>query len=169
MKLKDAIILYKKEEGAISNSYDWYRKSAQKPGYIPISESYVPVFKKGGQWYTDNNKFQEAIKNHRVYRKHLKQVTEDYKKGIIHGKDNEIFYTEWGGYKIHGGFRFVWSNYERGLKKYYRTWCCNRCNIIAKTEHSKEECHLCKDWDGCGRDCTLSKIYCPKCCTSLNI
>jgi hypothetical protein len=42
-------------------------------------------------------------------------------------------------------------------------WICGCCEIGAKEEHNKEECHKCRDWNGCGRDCTLSRIFCGTC------
>lgn len=55
------------------------------------------------------------------------------------------------------------ADYEKIRKKGYGTWICKHCGRIAETEHHKPECHLCDDWNGCGNDCTLSKIYCTKC------
>lgn len=46
---------------------------------------------------------------------------------------------------------------ERGV------WKCTKCDVVADTEHNNEECHQCSDWYGCGGDCTLSKLICPKC------
>jgi len=65
--------------------------------------------------------------------------------------------------KTHEKFRFESSSYEINRRKSYGTWYCSTCNIPAETEHKKEECHLCSDWNGCGRDCTLSRVYCNKC------
>lgn len=168
VKLKDALELYKKEERAPSNSYEWYRKSAQERGIVPIGDMDVPVYKEG-IWYVEDKKFAEAIKQHRETIKHLKQVTADYAKGIIHGKDRDVVSTEWGGYTIRRNFRFVWSDYERFHQKSYGTWYCNKCNTPSETEHNKEACHLCSDWNGCGKDCTLSKVYCPNCGKSTDI
>lgn len=169
MKLKEAVERYKQEERAPSNSYEWYRKSAQQSGSVWIGDTDVPAYKQDGVWYVDGEKFAEAIKQHRGAIERLKQVTADYTKGIIHGKDGGVVHTELGGYKIRGGFRFVWSDYERVRMRSYGTWYCNKCNIPAETEHNKEECHLCSDWNGCGTDCTLSRVYCPKCGESLDV
>ena len=169
MKLKDAIELYKKERRIPSNTYEWYRKSAQRSGTVSIGSLSVPAYKHKGTWHVDDKKFTEAIEHHRRGIQYLKKVTSDYAKGIIHGKDGETTYTEWGGYQIHGNFRFVWSESQRLRMKSYGTWYCNKCNIIAETEHEKKECHLCRDWNGCGRDCTLSRVYCPKCGKSFDV
>jgi len=169
LKLKDAVQLYHNEIKTPSNSYEWYRKSAQRNGCVPIHNTDVPAFKQDGIWCVNDKKFAEAIKQHHKAIKNLKQVTADYDKGIIHGKNGDIIHTEWGGYEIHGGFRFEWSDYKRDRMKSNGTWYHNRCNTPAETEHKKEECHLCSDWNGCGRDCTLSKIYCSKCGESLDM
>ncbi len=169
LKLRDAVQLYRNEEKAPSNSYEWYRKSAQQYGKVSIGETHVPTYKQDGIWYIDGKEFAKAIKRHHEAIKHLKQVTTDYAKGIIHGKNGNIIHTKWGGYEIHGNFRFVWSDYELNRKKSYGAWYCNKCNVPAETEHNKEECHLCRDWNGCGRDCTLSRVYCPKCRASLDV
>lgn len=63
-------------------------------------------------------------------------------------------------------FTFKVDEYELMRKKSDGTWYCNPCNQPAETEHNKEECHLCSDWNGCGKDCTLSRIFCKKCGTS---
>lgn len=163
IKLKDAIELYRHEEKVPNNSYAWYRKLAQQYGKISIGGIDVPAYKQNRIWYVDKKEFTEAIKRHREVIEDLKQVTNDYAKGIIHGKDGDIISTEWGGYKIQSGFRLEWFDYEQARKKSHGTWYCNKCNISVKTEHNKAECHLCSDWNGCGKDCTLSKIYCPQC------
>lgn len=169
MKLKNAIELYEQEERVPSNSYEWYRKLAQRNGKVLIGSIDVPAYKHKGIWYVDDKKLAEAIKHHREAIEYLKQMTTDYANGIIHGKDGDIVSTEWGGYKIQGTFRFVWSDYEIARMKSDGRWYCNKCNIPAETEHNKEECHLCSDWNGCRSDCTLSKVYCPKCSKFLDV
>lgn len=169
MKLRNAVELYKKEERTPLNSYEWYRKSAQRYGTVSIGGTNVPAYKLRGVWYIDGKIFDELIKKHRKIIKRLKQVTTDYSKGIIHGKNGDVVNTESGGYKIDGEFRFVWSDYELARMRSSGTWYCNKCNILAETEHNGEECHLCSDWHGCRRDCTLSKVYCTKCGSSISV
>ena len=60
-------------------------------------------------------------------------------------------------------FELKYADYEKARKKGYGIWFCKKCGNIAETEHNKPECHLCEDWNGCGRDCRLSKIYCTNC------
>ena len=169
LTLREAVELYRKEERAPANAYDWYRKAAQQSGKVYIGKTYISAYKRSGVWYVGGKEFAEAIKRHRESIRHLKQVTVEYSKGIIHGKDGDTIYTEWGGYEIHQNFRFVWSDVQRYRRKSYGTWYCNRCQTPAMTEHNKEECHLCSDWGGCGTDCTLSRVYCPNCGASLDV
>ncbi len=143
LKLKEAIQTYLKEEKAISNSYDWYRKRAQEHGEVSMGESNIQVFKQKGVWYINENDFIKAIEAHRKAIEHLKQITADHDNGIIHGKDGDIVYMEGGGYKIHGNFRFAWSDFQRCRMKSDGTWHCNRCNIPAQIEHGKVECTKC--------------------------
>lgn len=167
--LAEAIETYKKEEHAPVNSYHWYRRSARSSGKVHIGNTDIPSFKKGKCWYVEIRAFQEAIKKHGEENAYRKQVTEDLAKGIIHGKPGEVIRTEWGGYAHHGQFRFVWSDYEGYRGKSNGTWYCNVCNQPAKTEYHKQECHRCSDWNGCGKDCTLSAVNCLKCDSKLSI
>lgn len=61
-------------------------------------------------------------------------------------------------------FKFVEASpYERARKRSEGAWYCNGCRKPADTEHKKEECHRCSDWNGCGHDCTLSNVICKAC------
>jgi len=62
-------------------------------------------------------------------------------------------------FKTVGNFKLVGDEYLRLRGKSDGKWYCIKCNIPAETEHEKEECHRCSDWNGCGTDCTLSKIF----------
>lgn len=117
MTLRDAVEYYWKQEKAISNSYEWYRKSAKNFGEISIGGMQVPVHRLKGRWHVDEKTFHNAIQEHLVQVSHFKKVTEDYSKGIIYGGDGDTIHTEWGGYQIHGIFRFVWSDLERRRMK----------------------------------------------------
>lgn len=169
LTLKEAVRQYKQEERAVSNSYDWYRKRAGKSGKVWMGDINISAVKQNGIWYVNRNDFSRAINSHRESIRCVKQVTEDYENGIIHGKDGDTIKTEWGGYEIHKEFRFAWNDVERYRRRSHGMWYCNICHIPAETEHNNSECHLCSDWGGCGRDCTLSRVYCPKCGASINI
>jgi len=169
MKLMDAVEVYRRGSGASQNAYDWYRQSAKRHGNVLFGRTTVSAFKKHGIWHVDGSEFQEALRLNRERLAETGRITEDHRKGIIHGRDGDRIETEWGGYQIRGPFRFEWSNYEAIRKKSGGRWICNACNSPANTEHKKDECHLCRDWNGCGRDCTLSRVVCQECGFSLDI
>lgn len=60
-------------------------------------------------------------------------------------------------------FELKYADYEKARMKGYGGWYCKKCGHIAETEHNKQECNLCENWNGCNRDCRLSRIYCTKC------
>lgn len=163
LRLSEAVARYRKEKGSASNAYDWFRQAAQSQGEIPIGPASVRAWKVKGVWHVDAEDFSRAISLHRVERRKMSQVSRDLDRGIVHGKHGDTVVTEDGGYEIHGNFRLVWSEAERSRKESLGEWFCNRCNVPAHTKHEKEECHRCSDWGGCGRDCTLSEMSCPKC------
>lgn len=169
LTLQQAVDQYKQEERAVSNSYEWYRRQAQKSGEVGIAGIHVPAVKLNGVWCVHRAHLSEAIDSHRESVRQRKQMTEDYRKGIIHGKDGDAIRTDFGGYEIHGDFRFVWDDVQRYRKKSYGIWYCGKCQAPAETEHNNPECHRCSDWRGCGTDCTLSKVYCRKCSSGLDI
>lgn len=78
-------------------------------------------------------------------------------------EEGESVLTQSGGYFIKGSFRFEWKNYEKERGRIIGKWYCLTCNKEAGTEHLKPECNICRDWGTCGHDCTLSKVFCPKC------
>ncbi len=168
MKLKDAIIQYKQEPDAISNSYEWYRKSALSQGEVCIGDVDLKVTKIGRDWHVDDKEFLSAINSHREGLERIKNNTEEHNKGIIKSKDGETVGTEWGHYTVHKDFRIEVNNYAAMKDGDTGTWYCNHCNRRAETEHKKEECHRCSDWNGCGDDCKLSKVYCKDCKKELN-
>ena len=164
MKLKDAVGLYKKELGAPSNSYDWYRRSARRFKHISIGGHEVKAFKEGAEWHVDDVDFKLGIKSRKERLKQIEKNAENLEKGIITAKDGETVDVGWGTYTVHKGFRNVLSFYSAAKDKDLTgTWYCNTCNKQAETEHNGQECHLCSDWGGCGRDCTLSAVICKTC------
>jgi methionyl-tRNA synthetase len=128
-----------------------------------IGGTEIRVWKEKGVWYVNPKEFKAAIDRHRAVRRRVTKVTHDLHRGVIHGSDGDSVTTEEGGYEVRGNFRFVWSDRERVRHRSYGTWYCNGCNRVAETSHEKQECHRCADWDGCGRDCTLSDVRCEKC------
>lgn len=159
----------------IYNSYTRCRQEAKDYGYISIGDVKVAVNKEKGAWQIDKDEFNAAVKRLRVTieeeekrqkqiqeeeEKCQKQIEEDYQKGIYHpgivSLNNKC-------YRNYGDFRFELNDYDVARGKSDGNWYCNLCNIPAETEHNKPECHTCSDWNGCGTDCTLSKVYCSRC------
>jgi hypothetical protein len=163
MTLAEAVERFRREAGAPSNSYDWYRQSAQKRGAVPIGGTEIKAWKENGAWSVDAKEFEDATTAHRERRAYLAKVSSDLSRGIIYGRDGDVIETSTGGYEIRGAFRLVSSDSERARHRSYGTWYCNRCNQPAETKHEKEECHRCADWNGCGQDCTLSEVTCVTC------
>jgi hypothetical protein len=60
VKLKDIVGNYAPDKG-INNSYDKYRKDAQKYGYVFIGDLKIPVYKEKGSWFGDLSDFDRAI------------------------------------------------------------------------------------------------------------
>ena len=149
--LRDAIDMYRKEKGAPSNSYDWYRNSAMHRRVVRIGQVEIGAEKRGGVWHVQTKSFRNAIKKHCSQCAKIAKMTEDYKRGTIHGKTEETIETEWGQYTIHGKFRFVVSDYSFFRAKIDDGWRCNNCHKQAELQEEGEGnaksqslyCHAC--------------------------
>ncbi|MDP3395669.1 MAG: hypothetical protein Q8S57_03225 [Methanoregula sp.] len=153
-------------------SYETYRKWANEEGYILIENVKIPTIKEKGIWYINRVDFDRALtlyknKYSSEFQKMAKLMMEDYQNGIFHS--GKIWITDSKYYVNKGDFRLDVDAYAQACKASDETWFCNICNIPAKTEHNNPECHRCSDWDGCGTDCTLSKVYCTKCGKSMHV
>ena len=161
IELRDAVrdLLRQTEPG----QYEWHRRQASTHGRIWIGLDSAPAFKLERHWYVKASDITSAQEREETRKQRLEQATRDYEHGIVHGADGETTRTTWGGYTLHGDFRFVWDDVEVGRRKSDGWWVCYQCNVSVKTEHNGEECHRCADWTPCRNDCTLSRIECPKC------
>ena len=65
---------------------------------------------------------------------------------------------------IHGQF----VSFTRGTHPgdQWEEYFCIKCEKRAKTKSESKECHLCSDWNGCGRNCKLSHLICENCGTT---
>lgn len=171
IRLKDAIdaqILVDRCFG----SYSTYRKWANEEGYISIETVKVPTIKEKGTWYVNRVDFERALtlyknKHSSEFQKKAQLMMEDHQKGIFH--PGKIWITDTKYYVNKGDFRLDIDAYAQARKESHETWFCNTCNKPAKTEHNNPKCQWCSDWDGCGTDCTLSKVYCAKCGKSMQV
>jgi hypothetical protein len=167
--LREAVEQYSAESRQYVNAYDWYRQSAQRTGSVPIGNVEVPTFKLGNAWYVNAPDLEAAIQSHRDRVASIKQVTDDFGRGVLHGKDGDTAELEDGGYRLRGTFHFAWSSYEIGRKRSNGSWYCSTCMKAAETEWNNPECHRCSDWGDCGRDCRLSRVYCASCGTGFDV
>jgi hypothetical protein len=169
ISLREAVSKYQAESGAPGNAYDWYRRSAQRYGSVSIGPGEIATQKIKNAWHVSRADLAVAIEAHRETRALLQQRTTDFEANILHGIDGDTIYTEFGGYRRHGQFHFVWSNYDIGTKRSNGSWYCSTCFRPARVAHNKEECHRCRDWGSCGRDCTASGVACVYCEVAMNL
>lgn len=157
ISLSGAVDRFKREPGAPSNVYDWYRKQATRDGKVLLGDDYIDAVKQGRRWMVGEADLEDALLKHREQRAHLNRMTADYDSRILHP---DTVQTVGGGYQVKGDFHFLWNDTARGSSGF---WRCNKCWDPAATERNREECHRCSDWSPCANDCRLSRIYCPTC------
>lgn len=154
-----------------ARSYESYRAEAHARGAVSIRGRVVPAFKRGGRWMVDVADFDAAVAaalESEAREKRLReQAATDYDAHRLHHAGPVA--TTWGGYRVSGAFHFVWSADEIMRRRSDGQWRCNGCWKLASTENGKPECHRCTDWGPCGADCTLSRVYCEECGTSLEL
>jgi len=168
VRLSEAVERYRQEESAVSNSYDWYRRQAQRSGEVSIGGETIPARKQAGAWFVSEDDLARCLVTHRRRIAERKAATIDYGNHVLRGGRGVTVETDWGRYTVRGDFHEAIADYIHPLKG-NTEWRCNRCWRPASTEHEREECHTCSDWGGCGRDCTLSRVFCADCGTSLAI
>ena len=140
IKLKAAYEIFKEVEKRTDRTYESFRKSVNRYGCIKINDREIEASKIGGTWYLDVSKFREEIKNYKNHNLHIEKVTDDYSKGVLHGSDDEIITTNWGGYRLKGQYRYVWNDYERYRKKRGGYWMCNKCSKVVETYGKCKSC-----------------------------
>ena len=163
ISLRDAVRIFKAEPDAASNSYDWYRKSAQRYGAVSIGSRKVVASKLGTKWGLSRDDFDAAIETHREDTANRKQRTLDYNAQILYGNDGETISTEFGGYRRRGSFHFVWSSYDVGTKRSNGSWVCSVCFRPASVSHNRDECSQTTDWKEYDRDGAVSTLSCEHC------
>ncbi len=170
IKLNEAVGTHSPDRG-IYNSYNWYRQQAKNQGSILIGDTKIPARKIKGTWFVDGADFDRAINvfiNQKAAEKErARLMMEDHQKGIFH--HGIVWISDCRYYVNKGEFRLEVDIYRLYRNRSDGTWYCNTCNLPAETEHNNPECHVCADWGSCGRDCTLSKVYCSHCGKSLDI
>jgi hypothetical protein len=168
IRLSEAVARFRQEEGAYSNAYEWYRRSAQRYGTARIGGVGVAVRKDRGAWYVSEADLERALASHQEAVARRQLITADYGRHVLHGRPGQTVEMDWGYYAVARGFHWVSSKYEPPPAG-PGTWYCTPCWRAADTEHEREECHTCSDWGGCGNDCRLSRVYCKVCGGSMPV
>lgn len=160
ISLAEALDRYQRESG-YSNAYSTLREHAARSGVVHLGTR-IRVRKVHGRWTVRLKDLEQGLAAERRWRAERARLTSDYEKRILHGSDGAQIWTDWGYYQRRGAFHFV--HYDR-VPRWDSSgdWVCSSCWNVARTEHENPECHLCSDWNGCGRDCTLSAIRCDSC------
>ncbi|MFD9663515.1 hypothetical protein ACFWAY_18110 [Rhodococcus sp. NPDC059968] len=162
--LSDAVDRFKRELGvSAAGGQDWYRKCATRHGTVWLGDHRIAAVKQGRRWMVAEADLEDALMKHREQRAHVDRMTADYDSRILHPGTVQI---GGGGYTVKGDFHFLSDDMARARLRSNGFWRCNTCWDPAATERNGEECHRCRDWSSCGKDCTLSRIYCSTCETS---
>lgn len=169
IRLSNAVGRYQREEDAPANRYDWYRRDAKRSGSVSIDRVHIPASKVSGAWCVDEDDFERAIRAHRERIAERKAVTIDYDNRLLRGDLGDWVDTDWGRYQVRDQFHLAWNRNVPRWKGSGEYWRCSSCWQPAETEHNRPECHRCADWNGCGHDCTLSRVFCSKCGTTLDV
>ena len=156
--LRDAIARYHALDGAPANAYEWYRRDAHRSGTVWIGGLYLPVRKIGRTWHVDEADLERGLAGHRAHVAEVKEATDDYRRGVLHGKSGDQIELEGGGYRRRDPFHFMWSDYEVGRHKSDGSWYCDNCMRPAETEsHSYET-----SWR---YERTVTRVFCKTCGT----
>jgi hypothetical protein len=157
------------------NAYDWYRRAAQRRGRIWLGEGQqlegqkpitVAVEKVGRTWMVSSAELDAAFELLEAAGQELERITTDYDNRRLAAGPGARVRTSWGSYSVSEHFHFVRNNEDVYRHRSDGFWRCNACWAPATSVHDKPECHTCRDWGGCGSDCTLSGIRCDECGTS---
>jgi hypothetical protein len=123
----------------------------------------VQADKVGGRWFVDEQDLVSALNETALARTELDWISALYEQHQLLGEPGQQVKTTWGYYTVSSPFHEHFdpiAEYHRGNGSQY---VCNACWTYASYEHNGSECHLCRDWGGCGRDCTRSATICLKC------
>lgn len=173
VSLRDAIDQFRQSPGFTGGGYEWWRDLAKRTGRVQLGMASqlggvaplsIDVVKRGNRWVVDAHALRVAIASDRAAIAELDLITTEYEhRHLLVGVGGSLR-TRWGAYSVARDFhRKTW----RRPDGYSEWWVCNKCWQFASTEHEREECHRCRDWGACGRDCTLSEVRCDVCGTRL--
>jgi hypothetical protein len=127
----------------IGNSWRyWLRKRNKIKKLIDICGIEISFHKVGRKICVDKQDFLKKVQE-RIKEKIERENGPIEGKGIVHGNFVEL------------------DRVDSGMIESY--YVCRKCENTATTRNEKPECHTCSDWNGCGRNCTLSHLVCKKC------
>ncbi len=167
--LQNAVTQWRIQPGAASNSYDWYRQSAQRYGKVHFGNHDVATHKVGRSWMVHADDFERALIDQAKSQSVQTGTTDAYESHKLLVGPGKSATTTWGGYRVAEHFHMTWNNRGWQHGGGVSSWICNTCWGLAKTEQNKEECHRCRDWSPCSDDCTLSRVFCEACGTSMDM
>ncbi|MGY4541162.1 hypothetical protein ACVWY0_001071 [Arthrobacter sp. UYNi723] len=149
------------------NAYSYYRGQAALHGSAYFGPTRVAVFKVGSRWMVSEQEIQDAVAVIRQRNQDRQEATAAYADRRLSDSGTTVE-TEWGSYSVRGLFHRM-TQRPPSSPVAVSSWRCNECFRFATTEHDHEECHLCRDWSGCNRDCTLSAARCDTCGTRMEL
>lgn len=137
---------------------------------MPGGSTKVAAQKIGGRWFFDEKEFTTAHNEVVLARQEIREISCQYSdERRLVGESGQTIRTTWGHY-IAGASFHEWVDYRaashgRGGSLHR----CNTCWAFVTYEHNRPECHRCRDWGGCGRDCTRSAMECENCGTRVEL
>lgn len=124
----------------------WLRKRSKSNNTIIIGDVKTPFFVIGRKICVDKQQFLDTAT---TLTKKTKEAIDRKANGPIEEKGT-----------MRGNFVEIIAD-DKGAD--YAYFVCCKCEKTAATRNEKEECHRCRDWSPCGKNCTLSHIVCENC------
>ncbi|WP_133163772.1 hypothetical protein [Cryobacterium zongtaii] len=123
----------------------------------------VRAEKVSGRWFVDETGFTAALNETALARAELDSISVLYEQHELLGGPQDQVKTTWGWYIVSSPFHERYdpiAEYHRGSGSQH---VCNACWAPVVYEHNQPECHRCRDWSPCGRNCTRSAMICLGC------
>ena len=148
ISVEEAHDLYNKLHGEnnlleVGNSWRyWLKRRNKTKNLIEICGIELPFHKVGRKICVDKEHFLKKVQD-KIKEKLEIENGPIENKGIVKGDFIEL------------------SRQSSGMLESY--YVCRKCENVASTKNEKPQCHTCLDWNGCGRNCTLSHLICKNC------
>jgi hypothetical protein len=95
MRLAEAVKLYKGENGAYSNAYDWYRRGAMRDGAISIAGVHIAAWKQRGVWVVAKEDLERGLRAHRRAIELRQQRMAAYERHELRAAPGEVVELDW--------------------------------------------------------------------------